>query len=97
VVDGEVIGGIGASFATPEDDEQVARADLPRSASNWNREPASVPERSHRIHCTQCGAYVEGLGSTAAVWPAAMEFGPALELQLPRPFSYTTADGRGRT
>jgi len=28
VVDGEVIGGIGASFATPEDDEQVARAGL---------------------------------------------------------------------
>jgi glc operon protein GlcG len=26
VVDGEVIGGIGASFATPEEDEQVAKA-----------------------------------------------------------------------
>jgi glc operon protein GlcG len=28
VVDGEVIGGIGASFATPEEDEQVAKAGL---------------------------------------------------------------------
>jgi uncharacterized protein GlcG (DUF336 family) len=28
VVDGEVIGGIGASIATPEDDEQVAKAGL---------------------------------------------------------------------
>jgi glc operon protein GlcG len=28
VVDGEVIGGIGASFATPEEDEQVAKAAL---------------------------------------------------------------------
>jgi glc operon protein GlcG len=28
IVDGEVIGGIGASFATPEDDEQVAKAGL---------------------------------------------------------------------
>jgi uncharacterized protein GlcG (DUF336 family) len=28
VVDGEVIGGIGASFATPEQDEQVAKAGL---------------------------------------------------------------------
>jgi glc operon protein GlcG len=28
VVDGEVIGGIGASFATPEEDEQVAEAGL---------------------------------------------------------------------
>jgi glc operon protein GlcG len=28
VVDGEVIGGIGASFATPEEDERVARAGL---------------------------------------------------------------------
>ena len=28
VVDGEVIGAIGASFATPEEDEQVARAGL---------------------------------------------------------------------
>jgi uncharacterized protein GlcG (DUF336 family) len=26
VVDGEVIGGLGASFATPEEDEQVAKA-----------------------------------------------------------------------
>jgi uncharacterized protein GlcG (DUF336 family) len=28
VVDGEVIGGIGASFATPEEDEQIAKAGL---------------------------------------------------------------------
>jgi glc operon protein GlcG len=28
VVDGEVVGGIGASFATPEEDEQVAKAGL---------------------------------------------------------------------
>ena len=28
IVDGEVIGGIGASFATPEEDEQVAKAGL---------------------------------------------------------------------
>jgi len=28
VVDGEVIGGIGASFAPPEEDEQVAKAGL---------------------------------------------------------------------
>jgi glc operon protein GlcG len=28
VVDGEVIGGIGASFATPDEDEQVAKAGL---------------------------------------------------------------------
>jgi glc operon protein GlcG len=28
VVDGEIIGGIGASFATPEEDEQVAKAGL---------------------------------------------------------------------
>jgi uncharacterized protein GlcG (DUF336 family) len=28
VVDGEVIGGIGASFATPEEDEQIAKARL---------------------------------------------------------------------
>ena len=28
VVDGEVIGAIGASFATPEEDEQVAKAGL---------------------------------------------------------------------
>jgi glc operon protein GlcG len=28
IIDGEVIGGIGASFATPEDDEQVAKAGL---------------------------------------------------------------------
>ena len=28
VVDGEVIGGIGASFATPEEDDQVAKAGL---------------------------------------------------------------------
>ena len=28
VVEGEVIGGIGASFATPEEDEQVAKARL---------------------------------------------------------------------
>jgi uncharacterized protein GlcG (DUF336 family) len=28
VVDGEVIGGTGASFATPEEDEQVAKAGL---------------------------------------------------------------------
>jgi glc operon protein GlcG len=28
VVDGEVIGGIGASFATPEEDEQIAKAAL---------------------------------------------------------------------
>jgi glc operon protein GlcG len=28
VVDGEVIGGIGASFATPEEDEQVGKAGL---------------------------------------------------------------------
>jgi glc operon protein GlcG len=28
VVDGEVIGGIGASFATPEEDEQVAKAGI---------------------------------------------------------------------
>lgn len=28
VVDGEVIGAIGASFATPEEDEQVATAGL---------------------------------------------------------------------
>jgi glc operon protein GlcG len=28
VVDGEVIGAIGASFATPAEDEQVARAGL---------------------------------------------------------------------
>jgi glc operon protein GlcG len=28
VVDGEVIGGIGASFATPEEDEQVVKAGL---------------------------------------------------------------------
>jgi glc operon protein GlcG len=28
LVDGEVIGGIGASFAAPEEDEQVAKAQL---------------------------------------------------------------------
>jgi len=28
VVDGEVIGAIGASFATPEEDEQIAEAGL---------------------------------------------------------------------
>ena len=28
IVDGEVIGSIGASFATPEEDEQVAKAGL---------------------------------------------------------------------
>jgi glc operon protein GlcG len=28
VVDGEVIGGVGASFATPEEDEQIAKAAL---------------------------------------------------------------------
>jgi glc operon protein GlcG len=28
VVDGEVFGGVGASFATPEEDEQVAKAGL---------------------------------------------------------------------
>jgi glc operon protein GlcG len=28
VVDGEVIGGIGASFAIPEEDEQIAKAGL---------------------------------------------------------------------
>jgi uncharacterized protein GlcG (DUF336 family) len=28
VVDGEVIGGIGASFATPEEDARIAKAEL---------------------------------------------------------------------
>ena len=31
VVDGEVIGGIGASFPTPEEDEQIAKAGARRA------------------------------------------------------------------
>jgi glc operon protein GlcG len=31
IVDGEVIGGIGASFATPEEDEQVAKVGTRRA------------------------------------------------------------------
>jgi glc operon protein GlcG len=36
VVDGQVIGGIGASFDTPEHDVQVAKRDWPRSVSSWD-------------------------------------------------------------
>jgi glc operon protein GlcG len=36
LVDGEVIGGIGASFATPEEDEQIAKAGL-AALAQWLR------------------------------------------------------------
>src|ERR1700692_295094 len=36
IVDGQVIGGIGASFDTPEHDVQVAKRDWPRSVSSWD-------------------------------------------------------------
>ena len=77
--------GIGAIFATPEEDEQIPRRASPRLPSDRVREPASVPERSlrPRVHC--------------CCWPPAVGFGPAPELQLPRNFQYATAGGRGRT
>ena len=44
VVDGEVTGGIGASFATPEEDEQVAKTGL--AALSERSEVGACFERS---------------------------------------------------
>jgi hypothetical protein len=42
VVDGEVIGAIGASFAAPEETNRLPRQSSPASTSDRKREPASA-------------------------------------------------------